>query len=104
VSDDFYLSNNPLENGCLSYAESLGLSDMLDDLPSACDVGTKKNSKGYTKIYSNTNAFAALRADGSIVAWGDSFGQQRHMYLNKSRYNLRQRVRLYLHYLSCPMP
>jgi hypothetical protein len=25
---------------------------------------------GYTKIYSNRNAFAALKADGSIVAWG----------------------------------
>lgn len=25
----------------------MGLSDMLDDLPKACDVGTKKNSKGY---------------------------------------------------------
>jgi hypothetical protein len=27
---------------------------------------------GYTKIYSNTNAFAALKADGSITVWGDS--------------------------------
>ena len=25
----------------------MGLSDMLDDLPKSCDVGTKKNSKGY---------------------------------------------------------
>ncbi|VVM28117.1 hypothetical protein BSPWISOXPB_6561 [uncultured Gammaproteobacteria bacterium] len=25
---------------------------------------------GYTKIYSNTRAFAALKADGSITAWG----------------------------------
>jgi len=25
----------------------MGLADMLDDLPSACDAGTKKNSKGY---------------------------------------------------------
>ena len=25
----------------------MGLSDMLEDLPDACDVGTKKNSKGY---------------------------------------------------------
>ena len=25
----------------------MGLSDMLEDLPTACDVGTKKNSKGY---------------------------------------------------------
>jgi hypothetical protein len=28
---------------------------------------------GYTKIYSNKLAFAALKADGSITAWGDSF-------------------------------
>jgi hypothetical protein len=27
---------------------------------------------GYTKIYSNAYAFAALKADGSIKAWGDS--------------------------------
>ena len=27
---------------------------------------------GYTKIYSTGTAFAALRADGSIKAWGDS--------------------------------
>jgi hypothetical protein len=26
----------------------------------------------YTKIYSTGNAFAALKADGSITAWGDS--------------------------------
>jgi hypothetical protein len=28
--------------------------------------------KGYTKIYSTANAFAALTPDGSIKAWGDS--------------------------------
>jgi hypothetical protein len=28
--------------------------------------------KGYTKIYSTAFAFAALKADGSITAWGDS--------------------------------
>jgi alpha-tubulin suppressor-like RCC1 family protein len=27
---------------------------------------------GYTKIYSTGSAFAALKADGSITAWGDS--------------------------------
>jgi aryl-alcohol dehydrogenase-like predicted oxidoreductase len=27
---------------------------------------------GYTKIYSASSAFAALKADGSIKAWGDS--------------------------------
>ena len=28
-------------------AEGMSLPDMLQDLPKACDVGTKKNSKGY---------------------------------------------------------
>jgi transposase len=28
-------------------ASGMGLADMLNDLPTACDVGTKKNSKGY---------------------------------------------------------
>ena len=28
-------------------AGGMGLAEMLDDLPAACDVGTKKNSKGY---------------------------------------------------------
>jgi transposase len=28
-------------------ANGMSLADMLDDLPKACDVGTKKNSKGY---------------------------------------------------------
>ncbi|NOU22070.1 MAG: transposase [Methyloglobulus sp.] len=28
-------------------ASGIGLADMLDDLPTACDVGTKKNSQGY---------------------------------------------------------
>jgi hypothetical protein len=27
--------------------------------------------KGYTKIYSSERAFAALKADGSIMSWGD---------------------------------
>jgi hypothetical protein len=29
------------------------------------------SDKGYTKIYSNASSFAALKADGSITAWGD---------------------------------
>jgi alpha-tubulin suppressor-like RCC1 family protein len=33
--------------------------------------GTPSGS-GYTKIYSNGHAFAALKADGSIMAWGGS--------------------------------
>jgi hypothetical protein len=37
------------------------------------DGGTNApDGKGYTKIYSNTYAFAALKADGSIKAWSDS--------------------------------
>jgi hypothetical protein len=30
------------------------------------------SDNGYTKIYSTEYAFAALKADGSITAWGDS--------------------------------
>jgi hypothetical protein len=30
------------------------------------------HDRGYTKIYSTGYAFAALKADGSITAWGDS--------------------------------
>jgi hypothetical protein len=30
------------------------------------------SDKGYTKIYSNNAAFAALKADGSIASWGFS--------------------------------
>jgi hypothetical protein len=30
------------------------------------------SDNGYTKIYSNYQAFAALKADGSITAWGRS--------------------------------
>jgi hypothetical protein len=35
--------------------------------------GRKKapTDSGYTKIYSNQYAFAALRADGSITMWGE---------------------------------
>jgi aryl-alcohol dehydrogenase-like predicted oxidoreductase len=29
------------------------------------------DDKGYTKIYSNAVAFAALKTDGSIKAWGE---------------------------------
>jgi hypothetical protein len=31
------------------------------------------NPKGYIKIYSTAYSFAALKADGSITVWGDSF-------------------------------
>jgi hypothetical protein len=30
------------------------------------------SDNGYTKIYSTVGAFAALKADGSITAWGNS--------------------------------
>jgi alpha-tubulin suppressor-like RCC1 family protein len=30
------------------------------------------SDNGYTKIYSTYSAFAALKADGSITAWGSS--------------------------------
>jgi hypothetical protein len=30
------------------------------------------SDNGYTKIYSTAGAFAALKADGSITAWGNS--------------------------------
>jgi hypothetical protein len=30
------------------------------------------SDNGYTKIYSTEHAFAALKADGSITAWGAS--------------------------------
>jgi hypothetical protein len=30
------------------------------------------SGNGYTNIYSTSAAFAALKADGSIVAWGSS--------------------------------
>jgi hypothetical protein len=30
------------------------------------------SDNGYTKIYSTWSAFAALKADGSIAAWGNS--------------------------------
>jgi aryl-alcohol dehydrogenase-like predicted oxidoreductase len=31
------------------------------------------DGNGYTKIYSTGGAFAALKADGSITAWGSSY-------------------------------
>jgi hypothetical protein len=32
----------------------------------------KANANGYTKIYSTTTAFAAIKTDGSIKVWGGS--------------------------------
>ena len=34
----------------LERQQSMGTKEMLEDLPKACDVGTKMNSKGYKKI------------------------------------------------------
>jgi hypothetical protein len=34
------------------------------------DPSALPSDNGYTKIYSARNAFAALKADGSITAWG----------------------------------
>jgi ribosomal protein S24E len=31
------------------------------------------SDNGYTKIYSTEDAFAALKADGSITAWGNPY-------------------------------
>jgi hypothetical protein len=40
----------------------------------ALDFGGERApaDSGYTKIYSNEHAFAALKADGSITTWGDT--------------------------------
>ena len=35
----------------LERQQSMGLKEMLKELPNACDVGTKKNSKGYKKSW-----------------------------------------------------
>jgi hypothetical protein len=77
------------------------------------------------KIYSTLNAFAALKANGSIKVWGKRTGggenapvgsgytkiystkrafAARHLHLNKSWYNLCQWVRLLLHSLNYPTP
>jgi hypothetical protein len=63
------------------------------------------SDNGYTKIYSNYQAFAALKADGSITAWGrsghgGSGAPSDHGYI-KMYY---QRVLLSLHILNYPTP
>jgi hypothetical protein len=35
--------------------------------------GAFPTDKGYTKVYSTTNAFAALKTDGSIKGWGRAY-------------------------------
>jgi hypothetical protein len=44
--------------------------------------------KGYAKIYSNGYAFAALKADGSIKAWGDSKSDGKDAPTNKGYINI----------------
>jgi fermentation-respiration switch protein FrsA (DUF1100 family) len=41
---------------------------------SSSGVAGAPSDNGYTKIYSTAYAFAALKADGSITAWGSSLG------------------------------
>ncbi|MCP4407598.1 MAG: transposase, partial [Gammaproteobacteria bacterium] len=43
----------------------MSLAEMLDDLPKACDVGTKKNSKGYKSSWTGYK-FHIDAADGGI--------------------------------------
>jgi hypothetical protein len=76
------------------------------------------SGNSYTKIYSTNNAFAALKVDGSIKAWGgpDSGGENTptdkgyiKIYstatqLNKSWYSHYQRAHLCLHYSNHPTP
>jgi ribosomal protein S24E len=45
------------------------------EAPHAAGGTGAPSDNGYTKIYSSDSAFAALKADGSITAWGrSSFG------------------------------
>ncbi len=46
-------------------ASGMGLADMLNDLPTACDVGTKKNSKGYKVSWTGYKLHIDV-ADGGI--------------------------------------
>jgi hypothetical protein len=46
---------------------------MIDPSALRVDAGGTgaPSDNGYTKIYSNSHAFVALKADGSITAWGN---------------------------------
>lgn len=46
-------------------ASGMGLTDMLDDLPRACDIGVKKNSKGYKVSWTGYKLHIDV-ADGGI--------------------------------------
>jgi hypothetical protein len=42
-------------------------------MPSDSGYTYAPSDSGYTKIYSAAYAFAAIKADGSITAWGNSY-------------------------------
>ena len=46
-------------------AAGMGLAEMLDDLPKPCDVGTKKNSKGYKESWTGYKLHLDV-ADGGV--------------------------------------
>ena len=50
-------------------ADGMALSDMIADLPTACDVGTKKNSKGYKESWVGYKLHLDV-ADGGIPLSG----------------------------------
>jgi hypothetical protein len=54
----------------------------------ACTVRITRDAinSGYTKIYSNYDAFAALKADGSITAWGDPNNGGKKAPIDKSSF------------------
>jgi alpha-tubulin suppressor-like RCC1 family protein len=57
-------SDPPQQNATLLFfASNLPIKPLEQVAPS---------DNGYTKIYSTATAFAALKADGSITAWGQS--------------------------------
>jgi hypothetical protein len=49
----------------LERQQSMGINEMLEDLPNACDVGTKMNSKGYKKSWAGYKLHIDA-ADGHI--------------------------------------
>ena len=49
-------------------AAGMDLSDMLDDFPKACDVGTKKNSKGYKPAGQAINFISMRRMVAFLLA------------------------------------
>ena len=49
----------------LERQQSMGIKEMLEDLPKACDVGTKMNSKGYKKSWAGYKLHIDA-ADGHI--------------------------------------